>query len=328
MTDTRLRRSCSSLSDGTYCSRVTHTPRSPRRGPLPKRPFLPLLAGILVIAVVATIAQVHQTAAAATISEREEVNKIVFELSDDNIVGITFQDWDFRYEDNLDAAPRDFTKEKIDTALAAEQKIIKETLGWDVASDDDFDKFRTEVNQLRRALNEALNSPNLPKTYSGPWAESLHVIDQLLAVECRGRCVPSGELVDNVISAAAVGSAVAAMIAEVADVTDHNLHPELVDAVLIVLTAVEIFGAFVIFHLTPDLIGIKSSTLRVALTATAGAALIAVHQRAEDAKAIAAAQSPPTTPKDGMGNGAKAIADQTPTQGDNPKDFDIIHDEL
>ena len=69
---------------------MTHTPRSPRRGPFLKRPFLPLLAGILVVAVVATIAQVHQNAAAATISEREEVNNIVFELSDDNIMGITF----------------------------------------------------------------------------------------------------------------------------------------------------------------------------------------------------------------------------------------------
>jgi hypothetical protein len=29
-----------------------------------------------------------------------------------------------------------------------------------------------------------------------------------------------------------------------------------------------------------------------------------------------------------MKNGAKKIADQTPTQGDNPKDYDIIHDEL
>ena len=280
------------------------------------------------VAVVATIAQVHQTAAAATISEREEVNNIVFELSDDNIMGITFRDWDFRYEDNLDAAPKDFTKEKIDAALAAEQKAIKETLGWDVASADDFDKFRTEVNQLRRALNEALNSPNLPKTYSGAWTRSLDVIDQLLAVECRGRCLPSGELVDNVVSAAAVGAAITATIAEIADVADHNLRPELVDAVLILLAVVEIFGAFVVFHLAPDLIDIKSSTLRVATIAVAGAALMAVHQQAEDAKAIAAAQSPPTTPKDGMTSGAKRIADQTPTQGDNPKDYDIIHDEL
>ena len=180
----------------------------------------------------ATITQVQPNAAAATISEREEVNNIVFELSDDNIMGITFQDWDFRYEDNLDAAPKDFTKEKVDAALAAEQKTIKETLGWDVASDDDFDKFRTEVNQLRRALNEALNSPNLPKNYSGCLDRILHVIDQLLAVECRGRCVPSGELVDNVISAAAVGSAITAMVAEMAEIADPNLDPEFVEAAL------------------------------------------------------------------------------------------------
>jgi hypothetical protein len=278
-----------------------------------------------VVAVVATITQVHQTAAAATIIEREEVNNIVFELSDDNIMGITFQDRNFRYEDNLDAAPKDFTKEKIDTALAAEQKTIKETLGWDVASDDDFDKFRTEVNQLRRALNEALNSPNLPKTYSGPWTRSLDVIDQLLAVECRGRCVPSGELVDNVISAAAVGAAITAMVAETAD---PNLDPEFVEAALTMLGVAQTFGVFVIFSLAPELFGIRSTTLRIAAMATTGAALIVVHQHAEDAKAIAGAQLPPTTPKDSMTNGAKRIADQTPTQGDNPKDYDIIHDEL
>jgi hypothetical protein len=304
---------------------VTHTPRSPRRGSLLKKPFLPFLVGILVVVVVATIAQVHQNAAAATISEREEVNNIVFELSDDNIIGITFQDWDFRYEDNLDAAPKDFTKEKIDTALAAEQNTIKETLGWDVASDDDFDKFRTEVNQLRRALNEALNSPNLPKSYSEPWTRSLDVIDQLLAVECRGRCVPSGEAVDNVISAAAVGAAIAAMIGELAD---PNLDPGFLEAALTIMGVVQTFSTFMVFRIVPILFNVRSSTLRVATVAAAGAALIVVHQYAKDAKAIAAAQSPPTTPKDSMKNGAKKIADQTPTQGDNPKDYDIIHDEL
>ena len=302
-----------------------HTPRSPRRGPFPKRPFLPILAGILVVAVVATIAQVHQTAAAATISEREEVNNIVFELSDDNIMGITFRDWDFRYEDNLDAAPKDFTKEKIDAALAAEQKTVKETLGWDVASAADFDKFRTELNKLRQALNEALNSPNLPKNYSGAWTRSLGVIDQLLAVECRGRCLPSGELVDNVISAAAVGSAIAAMIGELAD---PNIDPEFVETALTMIGAMQTFCLFWIFNIVPILFDIRSSVLRIAAMATAGAGLIVVHQYAEDAKEIAAAQSPPTTPKDGMKNGAKRIADQTPTQGDNPKDYDIIHDEL
>ena len=197
-----------------------------------------------------------------------------------------------------------------------------------MASDDDFDKFRTEVNQLRQALNEALNSPNLPKNYSEAWTESLNIIDQLLAVECRGRCVPSRELVDNVISAAAVGAATTAMIAEIAELTDPNLDPELVEAALTMLAVAQTYSVFVIFHFTPDLYGVRSSTLRIATMATAGAALIAVHQYVEDAKTIAAAQSPPTTPKDGMTNGAKRIADKTPTQGDNPKDYDIIHDEL
>ena len=277
------------------------------------------------VAVVATIAQVHQTAAAATISEREEVNNIVFELSDDNIMGITFRDWDFRYEDNLDAAPKDFTKEKIDAALAAEQKTVKETLGWDVASDADFDKFRTELNKLRQALNQALNSPNLPKNYSEAWTESLNVIDQLLAVECRGRCLPSGEFVDNLISAAAVGSAIAAMIGELAN---PNHDPEFVETALTMIGVAQTFSVFMIFNIVPILFGIRSSSLRIATMATAGAALIVVHQYAEDAKAIAAAQSPPTTPKDSMKNGAKKIADKTPTQGDNPKDYDMIHDEL
>jgi hypothetical protein len=304
---------------------VTHTPRSPRRGQFLKKPFLPFLVGILVVVVVATIAQVHQNAAAATISEREEVNNIVFELSDDNIIGITFQDWDFRYEDNLDAAPKDFTKEKIDTALAEEQKTVKDTLGWDVASDDDFDKFRVEVNQLRRALNEALNSPNLPKTYSGAWTESLHVINQLLAVECRGRCVPSGEFVDNVISAAAVGAAIAAMIGELAD---PNIDPGFLEAALTMIGVMQTFSAYMIFTIVPILFNVRSSTLRIAAISAAGAALMVAHQYAKDAREIAAAQSPPTTPKDSMKNGAKRIADQTPTQGDNPKDYDIIHDEL
>jgi hypothetical protein len=307
---------------------MAHSPRSPRRGPFPKRRFLPLLAGTLAVAVVATITQVHQNAAAATISEREEVNNIVFELSDNNIVGITFREKDFRYEDNLDAAPKDFTKEKVDAALVAEQKTVKETLGWDVTSDDDFDKFRTEVNQLRRALNEALNSPNLPKSYSEPWTRSLDVIDQLLAVECRGRCVPSGELVDNIISAAAVGAAITAMVAEIAETAHPNRDPKLIEPALTILAVVETFGLFLVFNVAPAVHGIRSTALRIAAMATAGAALIVVHQYAEYAKAIAAAQSPPTTPKDGMENGAKRIADKTPTQGDNPKDYDIIHDEL
>jgi hypothetical protein len=91
---------------------------------------------------------------------------------------------------------------------------------------------------------------------------------------------------------------------------------------------VQTFAVFTIFSFTPELTGIRSTTLRIAAMATAGAALIVVHQYVEYAKEIATAQSPPTTPKDGMENGAKRIADQTPTQGDNPKDYDIIHDEL
>ena len=277
------------------------------------------------VAVVATITQVHQNAAAATISEREVVKNVVFELSDDNIVGITFRERNFRLEDNLDAAPKDFTKEKVDAALAEEQKTVKETLGWDVASDDDFDKFRTEVNQLRRALNEALSSPNLPKNYKEAWTGSLNIIDQLLAVECRGRCLPPGETVDNVIAAGAVGAAISAMIGEFAD---PSLDPEFLETALTVIAIIQTLFLFVIFDIVPDLFDIRPGTLRTAVVAVAGALLMDVHRYGEDARTIAAAQSPPTTPKASMKDGAKRIADQTPTQDDNPKDYDVIHDEL
>ena len=221
--------------------------------------------------------------------------------------------------------PKTSPKRRSTRRWRPEQKTVKETLGWDVTSEADFDKFRTEVNQLHQALNEALHSANLPKNYSGAWTESLHIIDQLLAVECRGRCLPTSEQVDNIISAAAVGAAISAMLAEI---VDPILEPELVEAALTMLAVSNTFALFVIFSLAPDLIGIKSSTLRTATIAAAGAALILIHKQAGDAKTLAAAQSPPTTPKDGMKNGAKRIADQTPAQDDNPKDYDIIHDEL
>ena len=326
MADTRLHRSCSSLSDSTYRSRVTHTPRSPRRRPFLNRPFLPLLAGLLVVGVLATIAQVHQTAAAAaTISEREEVNNIVFELSDDSIMGVTFRNRHFRFEDNLDDAPRDFTKEKVDAALATEQKTVKETLGWDVASDAEFYRFRTELNQLRRALNEALNSSSLPKSNKEAWTELLNVIDQLLAVECRGGCVPSRELVDNIISAAAVEAAIAAMVGEFAD---PALDPQFVEAALTISGIMQTFSIFIVFGMSPELVEIEANTLRIAAIAMAGATLTTAHQYAEDARAIAAAKSPPITFKERMKEGAKRIADYTPTQGDNPSNYDMIHDEL
>ena len=306
---------------------MTHTPKSPRWGPFLKRPFLPLLAGIIAVAVAvaATITQVQPNAAAATISEREEVNNIVFQLSDDNIIGITDPEWDVRYEDNLDAAPKNFTKEKVDEMLAAEQKDLRETLGWDVANEDDFERFRLELNRLRQALYDSIRVSGISLEDEEIWTELLGVIEQLLAVECRGRCLPEEdpELVDNVVSAAAVGAALARLTA----IKLVNVPEEYVDAVATAMGIVMAYMMFLIFKWAPILYNIRSSRLRSASVAVMAAALIAVHQNAQEAREMAATLSTPSSPAQLMRDEAQKLADRTPTPDDNPKDFDIIHDE-
>jgi hypothetical protein len=115
------------------------------------------------------------------------------------------------------------------------------------------------------------------------------------------------------------------MLAEFADPT---IDPVYLEAAMTVVTIIETLSVYIIFNVVPGMIGIRSGTLRSAVIAVAGATLIAAHQYGKDARTIAAAQSPPTTPRASMKNGAKRIADQTSTQGDNPNDYDIIHDEL
>ena len=88
----------------------------------------------------------------------------------------------------------------------------------------------------------------------------------------------AASFVDNIISAAAVGAAITAMVAEIAETAHPNRDPELIEPALILLAVVETLGLFLVFNVAPAVHGIRSTTLRIAAMATAGAALIVVHQ--------------------------------------------------
>jgi hypothetical protein len=278
-----------------------------------------LLLGVL-LSVLATFGIRYH--AAAEVTEREEVDGVVFEMSDDDLVGWGAKDQNIRYEQDFAAsASQTVSKGAIDV-MGVNMKIsLKEDYGWDLSSSADRKSIQDEANQLRQALRSIPDS-DLESEEQAVVVQFRDALDMLNGVsECRGRCLLPGEDFSRIFSMVAIGSAIAKIEAEFAD--PSSPRSKLVVTMLAVSYSLYALATEIILERT---FRIDTRPLRIAVMGALFVTLVTMRQYRDDARGIAAASS--STPADDAKEGAKDISELTPAPDDDPGDYDMVHDEL
>ncbi len=296
------------------------------------RTRLYLFIGVL-LSVLATFG-IRYYAGAAQVTEREQFGDLVYEMSDDDMVGFTIKSQKIRYEQRWDAGPppgnpldRTFRALKLDRQKRDMEAVVKDTYGWDVSSSADRKSILDEANRLHQVLHTIPDSTLKEEEY-GAWSKLRDIVDMLTGVsECHGRCLPERPGVDDVfykvVPLVAIGTAIAAIQGEYAH---PSVPKEQVDAVVAALAVVHTVAAAVVTIMIRDLFRIQTRTLKNAVMGALFVTLATLRLYKDDAGELAKARS--STPKDDAKEGAKDLSALTPEPDDAPKDYDMVHDEL
>jgi hypothetical protein len=281
-----------------------------------------LLIGVLLSVLVTLGIRYHAGAAeptpgptSPTGASSEEFDGAVFEMSGDDLAGVTIESQQLRFEQSSKAAPPALDKAQLDALSGAIKTSIEEDYGWDMSTSIDRQGVLDEVRRLSEELHTIPDSTL--KEHKG-LADLRDLVDMLKGVsECRDRCLqpPSGGRFFQFVPLVAIGSAVTAIVASGAS-----------DNVFTALAAASTLAAYYVFYTLERVYDIDSRPLQKRVMGALFVTLSFINQNSHDARGLAKEQS--RTPADGVKAEAKGISELTPATADAPKDYDMVHDEL
>jgi hypothetical protein len=290
-------------------------------GLIQRRAYLPILVLVPALAIGLGLLAPRPASHAAEIVDRAEVGGFVFEKSDDDMLGITDTARGLRLELDLHTVPDDPTEEQLNSLRAEVAASVKDLYSWDLNSSTDRNRIREEVLALAQALH-TIPDESFNVEENQPLLALRDVADGIEGVsECRGRCLPEGNLMNRVI-ATGVAAIVNRMLADFTN--------DLPGSQVVVLAVSVLVGGITefTFNVGPALTGIPAADLRRSAIAGAISMLILVKSYLDDARALAANSS--GTVKDEAKKGAEEVAAITPTEPENEptSDYDMVKDEL
>jgi hypothetical protein len=287
-------------------------------GLLQRRAYLPVLLLVPALAVGLGLLVPRATSSAATIVESAEVGDFLFEKSDENLLGITDRARGLRLELDLDTAPGDAGEEQLDALKTEVAAAVKDIYGWDLNDSADRARIRDEILLLRQALH-TIPDETINLEGNGPLLALRDVADGIEGIsDCRGRCLPEGEVMNRMISVA-VGATVNRMLGEFTG--DSAMATIVVYAVSVFVGGIAEFT----FNVGPALTGIPVETLRKSALAGAVSTLILVKSFLDDARALADKNA--GTVQDATKQAAESVKASANSEVDT-KDYDMIKDEL
>jgi len=281
-----------------------------------------VVVAVVVFAVLAAVSLRFVSVAAAAEPVREEVGNFIFEISADNILGVTNKTAGVRFEDNLDAVSEGATLAELETLLTKVADQFKADFGWDLTVAADRARVREEIHSLSQALFSIPDATLEDAEYASVRALRDVVAGAEGTAECRDRCLPDNENLVNFIISTAFGASVAKMLAEF---TVPGLGAK------IAICSVGVFIAamtWVVLEMAAIIHGVQQPHLRGMVIASVIMLLSLIGDLRADAGAVAVAMEE-TVPQ-AIKEAAKEIESLTPTEAPNESsnDYDLIKDEL